>query len=215
MNRSRRAAARIQEHVSILQILVAYGYNVRADGGHREQQFSCDLHGSGLDQKPSARVYPESNSWYCFACDKTRDVIETVRVKEDLNFWPAVKKLETAAGLEPLPWTKERGDDIVSEVTRALEADRTFEQDEKRVCTLLDGLTMDRLLPRDELFTFWEGFDQVIYRVRGPRREGGDWSEQQGRVMLDGLRQRALDAVKDHQKGHENPSVHDPNQGLR
>lgn len=64
-DRAKAAADRIRELVPILEVLVTYNYRVRADGGEREQQFQCDLHGTGKDNKPSARVYPESNSWYC------------------------------------------------------------------------------------------------------------------------------------------------------
>ena len=45
-------------------LLSSFGYRVRADGGDREEQFQCDLHGDGRDNKPSARFYPD-NTWYC------------------------------------------------------------------------------------------------------------------------------------------------------
>lgn len=66
MSRARRRADRINEEVSILDVLASYGYQIHTayDG---EQQFRCDLHGSGQDNKPSARVYPDSNSTYCIA----------------------------------------------------------------------------------------------------------------------------------------------------
>lgn len=67
MGRAKQRADRIRADVRIIQILSDYGYNVNPDGGDREQQFSCDLHGDGSDSKPSARAYPSSNSWFCVA----------------------------------------------------------------------------------------------------------------------------------------------------
>ena len=75
-------AQRIKELIPIEQVLSDYGYAVHSDLGEREQQFSCDLHGDGSDNRPSARVYPETSSWYCFACSKARDAIATAQEKE-------------------------------------------------------------------------------------------------------------------------------------
>jgi hypothetical protein len=65
MSRSRERADRINQHVDIIKVLYDYGYRIHMGDGGQEQQFSCDLHGDGRDSKPSARVYPESKSWYC------------------------------------------------------------------------------------------------------------------------------------------------------
>lgn len=64
-SQARARADRIREKIPIVQLLEDFGYGVRASGGDREQQFSCNLHGDGQDNKPSARVYPDSDSWYC------------------------------------------------------------------------------------------------------------------------------------------------------
>ena len=85
-------AKRIKEEIPILSVLAGYGYDVHGDT--REQQFKCDLHGDGHDNAPSARVYPETNTWYCFACGKVRDSISTVMEKEGLDFNQACKGLE-------------------------------------------------------------------------------------------------------------------------
>ena len=53
---------RIRNAIAITDLLSELGYHVQP--GDREQQFGCDLHGT-RDTKPSARVYPDSNSWYC------------------------------------------------------------------------------------------------------------------------------------------------------
>ena len=65
-----KRAARIREEIPITAVLADYGYDVRDDGGDREQQFPCNMHGDGYDVKPSARVYPESASWYCVATNE-------------------------------------------------------------------------------------------------------------------------------------------------
>lgn len=104
MSRAKRAADRIREEIPLVNVLYKYGYHVFEDGGDREQQFSCDLHGDGNDTAPSARLYPDSNKFYCFACGRARDSITLVREKENLSFWNAIKKLEKEYGLAPLPW---------------------------------------------------------------------------------------------------------------
>ena len=83
---------RIKAEISIFTLLSDYGYDVV--DSPREQQFSCNLHGDGQDNSPSARAYPESNSWYCFACGKVRDSISTVMEIEGVEFKDACSKLE-------------------------------------------------------------------------------------------------------------------------
>lgn len=200
-DRARASADRIREHVSIVQVLATLGYDVREDGGDREQQFRCDLHGSGHDDKPSARVYPDSNSWYCFGCGLTRDPIETLRAKQGQSFWEAVKVLEQAVGLDPLPMnygSDERGEAALAEMGFHLQHHTTFADEESRVRALLDGLTRDRDLPLDRLLSFWEAFDKVVFHVRGPRGDGGVWAEHKGRTILVALRERIAEKVKEH-----------------
>ena len=67
--RTQRRIDQIKARLSIAQVLMDYGYPVRGDNDEREEQFPCDLHGDGHDGKPSARIYPESNSWYCVDVD--------------------------------------------------------------------------------------------------------------------------------------------------
>lgn len=67
MGRSKQRVERIKKEIPIIAVLASFGYQVRSDGGDREQQFPCDLHGDGQDNKPSARVYPDSQQFYCVA----------------------------------------------------------------------------------------------------------------------------------------------------
>ena len=110
MSRSRKSAERIREEVPIIEVLADYGYDVDTRGGDREQQFSCDLHGDGQDSKPSARVYPDNNQFFCFACGRSRDVLALVMEKEALSFWDAIRKIEKRHGLSPLPWEPDEED---------------------------------------------------------------------------------------------------------
>ena len=200
--RARAAADRIRERVPIVRVLAALGYDVRPDGGDREQQFSCDLHGSGHDEKPSARVYPDSNSFYCFGCGVARDPIETLRAKEGLTFWQAVTALEQAYGLDALPvdyGSDEKGETSLVEMRASLVPQTSFDDEEKRTRRLLDNQTLDRDLPLDSLLQFWGAFDKVVYLVRGPRGSGGVWNDDTGRKMLAGLRERLFDKLKEHQ----------------
>jgi len=199
MSRARRRADRIRAEIDIGHVLTTYGYQVHAGAGS-EEQFPCDLHGDGHDSKPSARVYPDTNSWYCWACDQSRDAIETVREKENLGFWEAVKKLEKDYGLPPLPWEDDEIEelrrrkelqDVTGQVAKALDTSRTYEDDHLRVFTLLDNLTVDRDLSAKATAGLWEAFDKVSYMVRKERI-----SEHKGRLHLARIREAAMAKIK-------------------
>jgi len=173
LSRAKRRADRIREEIDIAEVLQSYGYPVHPGGGS-EEQFPCDLHGDGNDNKPSGRMYPDSNSWYCFACDSARDSIQTVREKEGVNFWDAVKILEKRYNLPPLPWEDEdeeqRGQskkaNIESQILEALSPDKTFDQDRALLHRQLDNLTKEQDLPMVATMALWEAYDKVCYFVQ-------------------------------------------------
>ena len=175
-------------------MLAEYGYDVRDSGG-REQQFACDLHGDGLDGIPSARVYPGSNDWYCFGCQITRDAIATVRANTDLDFFGALKLLETKWGLQPLPWSDDdrrggpREPSTRSVVEATLREGKTFADDAKSFRKMLDGEVRERDITVEYAVTYWEAFDKILWHVKE-----GSWDEKTGRIVLAQLRQR-YDAV--------------------
>lgn len=215
-DRAKAASDRIREHVPILEVLVTYGYRVRADSGEREQQFQCDLHGTGRDNKPSARVYPESNSWYCFACDKTRDAIETVKAKEGVKFWEAVKLLETAYGLDPLPvdYGYDNQEGAIRAIDSKFDASVSFAQYKEKIHKFLDSQTQQATNPgrpvpgvaviahyltQDQLLHYWEKFDEIVHHVEGDKGEGGQWPQDRGRAFLHRLLTTAQKALKEGQ----------------
>jgi hypothetical protein len=196
VSRARRAADRIREEIPLASVLVRYGYDVYDDDGEREQQFSCDLHGDGSDNKPSARLYPYNNHFFCFACGRSRDAIALVREKEGCGFWDAIKKLEEWYGLEPLPW--EEGDSVErpekalkKELDQALRPSETPDQALTRLERFLDGLTKDRSLTPQRVAGLWEAHDRVDMYLT----DGGDPDK------AIGMAHRVLTAAKDALRG--------------
>jgi len=152
-----KRADRIKDKVPLLDILSRYGYAVQTY--NREQQFKCDLHGDGSDNAPSARVYPETASWYCFACGKSRDVISTVMEKEGMEFSQACKALELDYDLPVWEYRLGRDAfDLASE--RHLEPDE-LELIQRRVQTILEDRTRSRSLDFEDTLRYWEAFNML------------------------------------------------------
>lgn len=182
-------AKRIRDHIPIVPFLSDLGYDIHPEMGDYEQQFSCDLHGDGQDNKPSARLYPQTQSWYCFACSKNRDVIRTVMDREGLSFSEACMKLEKLAGLshprfdvnpEPKPVNP-------FEVTVA----DTFQDTQREIERLIHGVQKVEMLPLNTLFLLWEVHDMVCWHVYSKQ-----WGEAQGISNMRTLKAKVFDLVK-------------------
>jgi hypothetical protein len=168
MNRAKRAADRIRTTLPMLDVLADYGYRVRADGGDREQSFSCDLHGDGRDSRPSAIYYPRTNSFHCFACSRSRDAVTLVMEKEGLKFWPAIRKLEQQYRLPPLPWEDDEEPDEPTperQITSVLDDQGKMDwaQACRRVQAFLTGMGEERTCDPLQLVRWWEAFDKVRF----------------------------------------------------
>lgn len=87
----------IKSHLSLLTVLTHY--NIQPDKHH---QIKCPFH---PDDKPSCRIYPDTNTYHCFACGKTGDVIQFIQDKERITKHEAILKAESwISGLpEPMP----------------------------------------------------------------------------------------------------------------
>lgn len=170
MSRSKQAADRIRSEIPIVQVLSYYGYSVYPEYAEREQQFSCDLHGDGSDGKPSARAYPDSSSFHCFACGRSRDAITLVREKEGLEFWPAVKLLESRYDLPSLPWYGSDGEQegkkedtkVYNKVAEVLDSKSSSpEEILHRIHRMIDSCCRERLLDPQTCAGLWESHDKV------------------------------------------------------
>lgn len=191
-DRIKERVARIHKHVPILEVLAQYGYAIHEDAEGREQQFSCDLHGDGQDGKPSARVYPDSSSWYCFGCSTSRDAIRTVQEKEGLSFSQACYKLEEQFNLShPASWDPGEWDQKHSENPEdAIRIDdaTTFESEDRQTENLLLYLTQERILERQVCLLLWELYDRAVWSVHKEV-----WSESRGKEALVKLRAKTIE----------------------
>lgn len=150
-----KRAERIKDNISILTVLNRYRYDVYEGGG--EQQFRCNLHGDGSDNAPSARVYPESQSWFCFACGKARDAISTVMEVEGLDFSLSCKKLEMEYGLPVWEYKGRTVEDI--------EADEGEDDNYPSIVERrLQRVTHDRDISLQSALKIWEAVD-MLYAV--------------------------------------------------
>ncbi len=183
MSRAKKRADRIRAAIPIAQVLADYGYAVNPDAGDHEQQYSCDLHGSGRDNKPSARIYPASNSTYCFGCDKTRDAITFCRDKAGLEFWAAVKYLEKQYRLPELPWDDEDAqqveESLSDKVREILQKKPTRDEVVERATRYLRNMVKDRDVPLDQILEGYERLDRAIYGL-----EQEHWPEEKGLASI-------------------------------
>ena len=58
---------------------------------------ACPIHG---DSNPSLVIYPESQSWHCYGCDKGGDVFAWMQARNGVDFWAAVDLLAERKGIE-------------------------------------------------------------------------------------------------------------------
>ncbi len=81
----------IKERLSILAVLKYYC--VQPD---RNNMLKCPFH---EDEKPSMKVYPDTNTFHCFGCGKNGDTIEFVQQKENCTKHEAILKATELTGL--------------------------------------------------------------------------------------------------------------------
>lgn len=94
----------LRERVTAHDVLRRFGVKLR-HSGDRTEQFSCPFHGK--DNRPSARVYPESpkgpSHVWCFVCQKNWDCINLWKQfsGHDGRFTALLREIEKAYGILP------------------------------------------------------------------------------------------------------------------
>ncbi len=186
-SRTSKRALRIRTETPLLALLTHYGYRVHPDGGGREQQFPCDLHGDGKDGKPSARLYPQNQSFYCFGCGVSRNAINLVREKEGFSFHSALEFVERFFRLPPLPFEDDDSSDEIHAPPDAgpdLDAE-AFKQRLLQTESILKGITSAREVPCAKAVAMWEAFDRITFLLESQGSSGLG-------VLLDKLHTRII-----------------------
>lgn len=89
----------IKQRLSILTVLRHYG--IKPD---RNNHIKCPFH---EDDKPSCRIYPETNTFHCFGCGATGDQIEFIMLMEKCSKYEAILKAKQLCGIpEPIKTEK-------------------------------------------------------------------------------------------------------------
>jgi DNA primase len=88
----------IKQRLPILMVLTYY--KIQQDKHH---QILCPFH---QDDKPSCKIYPETNTYHCFACGKTGDVIQFIQDKEGITKHEAILKATSFINPPQIPTPK-------------------------------------------------------------------------------------------------------------
>lgn len=78
----------IKNSITMKDIMIKYGIK------HRGNMYNCPFH---KDQNASAKFY--KNSFYCFSCNRTGDLIQFVQMLYNLSFQEAMQKINMDFGL--------------------------------------------------------------------------------------------------------------------
>jgi len=70
-------------------------YNIKTN---RHNKTCCPFH---EEKTPSFTIYPKTNSFHCFGCDKSGDTIEFIQLKEKCNKHEAILKAQNFIGVPP------------------------------------------------------------------------------------------------------------------
>ncbi len=89
----------IKERLDIVEIV---GRSVRLQKAGRSLKGLCPFH---TEKTPSFFVFPDSQRWHCFGCDKGGDVFTFVMEHEGWDFRTALEELGRQAGVELRPRT--------------------------------------------------------------------------------------------------------------
>ena len=85
----------IKQRLSIIAVL--QHYNLKPD---RNNQIKCPFH---EDDKPSCRIYADTNTFHCFGCNATGDQIEFIEKYEKCSKHEAILKAKQLCGIpEPI-----------------------------------------------------------------------------------------------------------------
>jgi DNA primase len=79
--------SQIKQKLTITAVLAHYGIQPA-----RDSHIKCPFH---EDDKPSMKIYTDTNTYHCFGCGKTGDVIQFIQDKEQCSKHQAILKAKS------------------------------------------------------------------------------------------------------------------------
>ncbi len=123
------------------------------------RQIHCPIH---TDARKSARVFPDSNSVYCWTCARAYDPVAIVSEQEGIGVTAACRYIEDNAGVRWVRIEERAGQDFWDLLVRA-EADpedvRAWRRQEIVAYRWAVHATVFELVPLSRID--WEGFDNA------------------------------------------------------
>ena len=95
----------IKAQLSIATVLNEYNITL-----NKNNHAKCPFH---KDNKPSLRIYPETNTYTCFGCDKTGDVIQFIQEMENCTKREAILRAKELVGAVAI--TKQKTTPMIKE----------------------------------------------------------------------------------------------------
>lgn len=140
--------------------------------------FVCPFHPDSEQDGGSLRVTPDTNTWFCFGCHKSGDVIDWLCLRQNLGFREACQVLNgnSVVSIKKSP---------VPSSTRSVTVDASWQQAGEKILTQAQkflwsgscGHTLDYLHKRglqDDTLKYWGvGYNPATYRVQDVSTSGG------------------------------------------
>lgn len=154
----------VKESITVFKLLSDLGINLKHED--RPQQITCvfKVNHSNEDRKKSARVFPDSNGYYCYVCTpKPIDIIRFMMVHENLKFRQALEWLERKYKIDPgEPILKK---ELVDELEDILHPKTEKKDDVKKFFDYAEILlrrNRDSMLMKDYVDIFWLR-DEILF----------------------------------------------------
>ncbi|MEZ4503154.1 MAG: DNA primase [Dehalococcoidia bacterium] len=181
---SRVDVEQVKRRNAIADVVQRHGVRLRREG--RRLVGLCPFH---EDRSPSFSVYPETQSFHCFGCGASGDVIDFVRRAEGLGFREAVARLDGATNVAaPIPKP-------ASEGTQP-ETRRRLSLDDRLILTAACELYHETLLRTPGILQYLETRGVPAWAARLCRVGYSD-----GRLLVPYLRRRRLSLKRARELG--------------
>jgi hypothetical protein len=142
-------ARRVKERATIFDAAKLCGLEIRYP--NTTSQLKCPFHGE--DAHPSARIYSDTNKFWCFKCQIVLDQIGLITKVKEISFLDAIRAIEQHLGLPALQ-------PEVLESSFILPSDSTSGGVEPMVRLRLDQSR--NFLSLSQYIVVWQYFDELL-----------------------------------------------------